>query len=97
MKYFNFKELDIKNRVEVVVFIISVVFCLVLQWVNMYSTLQPWANRAMILAAALIVIFLSFPFSKNKYGGCFGVGISNQITARDSIINFSSSSAPRLF
>ncbi len=66
MKYLNFQELDIKNRVEVIVFIISIVFCLVLQWVNMYSTLQPWANRAMILAAAVIVIFLSFPFSKKN-------------------------------
>jgi TRAP transporter 4TM/12TM fusion protein len=66
MRYLNRKELGINNNLELIVFIICAVYCLVLQWVNLWSNLQPWANRALILMAALVVIFLSYPFSKKN-------------------------------
>jgi TRAP transporter 4TM/12TM fusion protein len=66
----NRKELGIKNTIDLIVFIIGLVFIFVLHWVNSpnlpYSGLKPWANMSLPLCAAVVIVFLKYPFSKSN-------------------------------
>lgn len=66
MRYLNNKELGLDNRLDLIVFMLGLIFCFFLFYVNMLSTWQPHANRGLILGAALTVVFLKFPFSKKN-------------------------------
>ncbi|UCF82517.1 MAG: TRAP transporter fused permease subunit [Desulfobacteraceae bacterium] len=66
MKYLNYKELGIRNNLDLIMFILGLIFCSFLFYVNSYSTLQPHANRGLILGAAIVIVLLKFPFSKTN-------------------------------
>lgn len=61
MRYFNFKELEIKNRVDLVTFIIGIPAFLYLLYVNFFSKQEPLIVRSAVVALALIVVFLRNP------------------------------------
>ena len=61
MRYFNFKELEIKNRIDLVTFIIGVPAFLYLLYVNFFSQAEPLIVRSAIVGLSLIVVFLRSP------------------------------------
>ncbi|MCK9364969.1 MAG: TRAP transporter fused permease subunit [Syntrophales bacterium] len=61
MKYFNFEELKIKNRADLITFIIGVpAFCYLL-YVNFLSQQEPLIIRSAVVGLALVVVFLRYP------------------------------------
>jgi len=66
----NRRDLGIRTRLDWVLFLIGLIFVFVLHWVNSpnlpYSSLQPWGNMSLVLAAAFVVVILSRPFSKTN-------------------------------
>jgi len=64
VKYFNYRELQIESKLDLIMFPLCFIFCLFLFYINTFSTLQPHANRGIILGAAIIIVLLRFPFSK---------------------------------
>jgi TRAP transporter 4TM/12TM fusion protein len=64
----NSETLGITNRIDLLVFIIGVVFIFVLHWANdpslPFSSLQPWAIMSLIFIGAFPVVFITNPFSQ---------------------------------
>lgn len=66
MKYFNYLELNIKNKVDLITFLIGIPAFVYLIYANFFSYQEPLIARATIVAIALVIVFLKQPFSKEK-------------------------------
>lgn len=66
MKLFNYKDLGIKNTIDLITFILGFLFCLNLLYQNFFSMLEPLVARSSLVGTALLIVFLRFPFSKKN-------------------------------
>jgi TRAP transporter 4TM/12TM fusion protein len=66
MRYFNFKELEIKNRVDLITFIIGVPAFIYLLYINFISKEEPLIIRSAVVGLALIIVFLRSPITKKN-------------------------------
>lgn len=66
MKYLNFKELEIKSRVDLVTFLIGVPAFFYLIYINFFSQQEPIIIRSAVIGISLVIVFLRFPFSEKN-------------------------------
>jgi TRAP transporter 4TM/12TM fusion protein len=64
MRYFNRDELEIKNSVDWVVFLVGIPAFLYLIYVNFVSKEEPLIIRSAIVGIALIIVFLKHPITR---------------------------------
>ena len=66
MRYLNIKELEIKNRTDLITFLIGVPAFLYLIYVNFISVQEPLIIRSAVVGLALIIVFLRNPITKQN-------------------------------
>jgi TRAP transporter 4TM/12TM fusion protein len=66
MRYFNYRELNIKNKIDLITFLIGIPAFVYLIYANFLSKQEPLIDRAAIVAFALVIVFLKHPFSEKN-------------------------------
>jgi len=66
MRYLNFRELEIKNLVDLITFVIGIPAFIYLLYVNFFSKEEPLIIRSVIIGIALIIVFLRNPITNTN-------------------------------